>query len=924
MNTKRLYCLPATGLSCGSRRRNQRQFILVIGIVVFLLSIPRPSFSQIPIACGQTITNALSAVGESDIYTFNASAGEVVTLSAHSITGTVCAAMDVYDPASTWIGSVDCNIPFTFRVTTSGTYTVYVYDGGPSKYYDTGTYAVTLQFRSGRCGTPISCGQTITNNIAFPSQIQAYSFDANAGEAVMISAHSLTGGLCAAVALYDPAGNSVYGVTCDTTFRDPAVLTTNGTYTVFVYDAGAGSMQDTGPYALSLQFTTGRCGVPISCGQTVTNSIAFPGEMDPYVFAGTAGEVVIISAHHTGGSLCAAVELYDPAGDLVGWWDCDGPTPLWGLPETGPYTVLIHDGGEPEFYDTGSYAVGLQVLSNGCLSALNCGQTVTNTIRFPGEVQAYTFTALDGEQVLLALRHLSGNLCAAADIYDPSYQLVGWVDCDTGFRLATVSTGTYTVVVHDGGANPDEDTGDYALSLQFATGRCATPITCGQTITNSISLPTQIDAYTFNGNAGEVVILSPHSMSGNLCALAVLFDPTGGNIGGVDCNTSSAPIALPTTGAYTILLFAGGSAPFQGTGSYALTLLFTTGRCGTPIGCGQTITNAISFPGEADAYAFSGNAGEVITISPHSISGSLCAAASIWDPANNRISAVDCNVASTNIALATTGTYTVFVFDGGPVALQDTGSYSLLISCSGHPSVSIVATDPNASEQGPDPGTFTMARAGVTNGPLTAFYTISGTASNGVDYATLTGSVTIPAGAFTAAISISPLPDSLVEGNETVNLTITSNSFYFVGMPSFASLTIHDKSFDEWRFNKFTPAERANPAISGETADPDGDGIPNLLEYALNLEPKIADVGGLPKMAVQGGYLTLTYTEVKAAIDIVYAVQAAGEVSGSWSSSGLVETSRIDNGTTWRVTVRDSVPISVASHRFMRLRVTRL
>jgi hypothetical protein len=881
-------------------------------------------WGQTPITCGQTITNAISAVGESDIYTFNASAGEVVTLSAHSITGTLCAAMDVYDPASTWIGSVDCNIPFTFRVTTSGSYTVYVYDGGPSEYYDTGTYALTLQFRSGRCGMPISCGQTITNNITFPSQIQAYSFEANEGEAVMLSAHSLTGGLCAAVALYDPAGNSVAGVTCDIAFRDPAILTTNGTYTVFVSDAGSNPMQDTGPYAISLQFTTGRCGAPISCGQTVTNNITFPGEMDPYVFAGTAGEMVMISAHHTAGSLCAGVELYDPSGDLVGWWDCDAPTPLWQLPETGPYTILVHDGGYPEFYDTGSYAVGLQVLSNGCVSALNCGQTVTNTIRFPGEVQTYTFTAFTGEQVVLALLHLSGNLCAAADIYDPSYQLVDWMDCDTGFRLATVTTGTYTVVVFDGGANPEGDTGDYALSLQFATGRCATPISCGQTITNSISLPTQIDAYTFSGNAGEAVILSPHGMSGNFCAATTLYDPAGNRIGGVNCNTSSASIALPTTGTYTILLYAGGSALFQGTGSYALTLAFTTGRCDTPIGCGQTITNAISFPGQATAYGFSGNAGEVITISPHSISGSLCAAASIWDPADNRIGAVDCNVVSTNIALTTTGTYTVFVFDGGPVALQDTGSYSLLISCSGHPSVSIVTTDPNASEQGPDPGTLTLTRAGVTNGPLTVLYSVSGTASNGLDYVALSGSATIPAGAFSADITVTPIPDDLIEGDETVTVGVLSNPFYYVGSPSSASLTIKDLPFDAWRFNNFTAAERTNPTIVCEMCDPDEDGIPNLLEYALNLNPKQNSVASLPMVDIEAGYLTLTYTRTNPPpADITYAVGVSSDLTNWCFTPSCTITQTTVNGNTATVKASDTVPVSGTTKRFMKLKVTR-
>src|SRR5260370_33546597 len=51
------------------------------------------------------------------------------------------------------------------------------------------------------------------------------------------------------------------------------------------------------------------------------------------------------------------------------------------------------------------------------------------------------------------------------------------------------------------------------------------------------------------------------------------------------------------------------------------------------------------------------------------------------------------------------------------------------------PLVSITATDPIASETGPDPGVFTVSRAGGTAGPLTVNYAVGGSASNGVDYA---------------------------------------------------------------------------------------------------------------------------------------------------------------------------------------------
>jgi hypothetical protein len=45
----------------------------------------------------------------------------------------------------------------------------------------------------------------------------------------------------------------------------------------------------------------------------------------------------------------------------------------------------------------------------------------------------------------------------------------------------------------------------------------------------------------------------------------------------------------------------------------------------------------------------------------------------------------------------------------------------------------------------------------------------------------------------------------------------------------------------EWKGEQFTGGELAQPAIAGDDADPDRDGLGNLLEYALGLNPKHAD-----------------------------------------------------------------------------------
>ena len=106
------------------------------------------------------------------------------------------------------------------------------------------------------------------------------------------------------------------------------------------------------------------------------------------------------------------------------------------------------------------------------------------------------------------------------------------------------------------------------------------------------------------------------------------------------------------------------------------------------------------------------------------------------------------------------------------------------------PTVTIAATDPTATEAGPTTGQFTLTRTGVTTAALTVNYTVAGTATAGSDYAALTGTVVLPAGSATATMTVTPIDDLLVEGDETVVVTLSANAAYTVGTPASATVTI--------------------------------------------------------------------------------------------------------------------------------------
>jgi len=107
------------------------------------------------------------------------------------------------------------------------------------------------------------------------------------------------------------------------------------------------------------------------------------------------------------------------------------------------------------------------------------------------------------------------------------------------------------------------------------------------------------------------------------------------------------------------------------------------------------------------------------------------------------------------------------------------------------PVVSVVSSNEFAAESGSDTGEFTISRSGDSSTDLTVHYTFGGTASNGLDYV-LTNLVTIPAGQTSIVVTLTPLDDSLVEGDETAILHLTVRDTYRVGAPAEATVIVFD------------------------------------------------------------------------------------------------------------------------------------
>ena len=234
------------------------------------------------------------------------------------------------------------------------------------------------------------------------------------------------------------------------------------------------------------------------------------------------------------------------------------------------------------------------------------------------------------------------------------------------------------------------------------------------------------------------------------------------------------------------------------------------------------------------------------------------------------------------------------------------------------PSVTVDTIDANASEFGPDSGTWTVSRSGGTDIELAVPFATSGTAAAGLDYLSLLSPVTIPAGVSYATLTVMPIPNNIAQGDRTALVALTPSSDFNLAAQTNAAIVIHDKPVDQWRFEQF--GANANDATAADEASWSGDGIANLLKFALNLDPKNGVSAGLPAGFEMGDYLALRFSPNVNATDVSFIVEGSSDLL-SWSAAKAEFVSEV--GPSNIVTYRYYNLISESERGFLRLRVLR-
>jgi len=137
--------------------------------------------------------------------------------------------------------------------------------------------------------------------------------------------------------------------------------------------------------------------------------------------------------------------------------------------------------------------------------------------------------------------------------------------------------------------------------------------------------------------------------------------------------------------------------------------------------------------------------------------------------------------------------------------------------------VSVVASDAAAAEAGQDPGSFTFTRSGGDlSQVLTVNFSLGGTAAASatpIDFtSSIATSISFASNQTSLTVTITPVDDTLVEGPETLSLTLVPNAAYSIGTAS-ATITIADNDTAPAPSNLALWGTIRNDTITGSSGD---------------------------------------------------------------------------------------------------------
>jgi fibronectin type 3 domain-containing protein len=227
----------------------------------------------------------------------------------------------------------------------------------------------------------------------------------------------------------------------------------------------------------------------------------------------------------------------------------------------------------------------------------------------------------------------------------------------------------------------------------------------------------------------------------------------------------------------------------------------------------------------------------------------------------------------------------------------------------------------NSAEVNATPVAPPTAPTGLTATPGNTTVTLNWSAVSGAATYSVLRSSTSGSGYATVAIAL---------GNNTYTDTGLTNgsTYYYVvsatnaggASPNSAEVSaVPAQSLAQWTAAYFPGV--SDPNVIGPAADPDGDGLSNLVEYLLGTNPAVPDSAGaaMSSAADGSGNLVLTFRVSKNLTGVTYSVQSSTDLV-NWTDTGVTPTVQSDQGAYY--IMQAVVPLGSNSKLLLRLNVT--
>ena len=546
-------------------------------------------------------------------------------------------------------------------------------------------------------------GTNHTGTIAGASEIHTWTFNAAAGDTIVVSMGEVQNlaTLAPWVRLFNPSAGLVAEKFDLQVSQVTHTALQSGIYTVQVGSRDFNfNTTGIGDYRLTLAqvpgsfvVSSGDEGGAMTIGAEHLGTIVL-GDLDMWTFTATAGDAIALSIGKiANSSLSPWIRLFNAAGAQVGSkFDLQASQISVTAAQTGTYTVVV---GTSDFNamtnGIGDYRLTVAKVPGAfAVSVGDQGGVMTNgaehTGTIPmGDLDMWTFTATAGDAIALSVGEIvdGSPLSPWIRVFNPAGGQVGTkFDLQVSqINITAAQTGTYTVVVGSSDFNTlTNGTGDYRLTVATVPGAfVVSGGDQGGSMTNGAEhlgtiVMGDLDMWTFTATAGDVIALSIGEIANNatLAPSIRLFNPAGVQIGSkFDLQASQITVTAAQTGTFTVVV---GSSDFNtianGTGDYRLTVAKVPGAFVVSGGDhGGAMTAGVQHPGtipmgDLDMWTFTANAGDAITVNAAEVvnGATLSPWIRVFNPAGGLVGQhFGLQTAQVIATAGVTGTYTVIV-----------------------------------------------------------------------------------------------------------------------------------------------------------------------------------------------------------------------------------------------------------------------